>query len=162
VNADTAQIEDWVPLYEALFRSEDVDKLREDGGYVWGLWDLQYLEELQARCIQAGLNPSIGFHEDAGYYLAGPGGARAFYRTPKAQKRRRAIAAKHVTRAKARGHRLGSWREFGLRAAYCCDACGDRLYVDVERNLVCGELTTRKRCPDSEANPPRRRWWQRG
>ena len=150
-----------VQSYEALLRSDDVDKLREDG-YVWGWWDWAYLEELQTRCAKAGLNASIGFDEDAGYYLAGTEGHRNFYRMPKAHKRRLKITRKHLRRAKARGHRPAFRRELGSRAAYCCESCGDRLYVDVERDLVRGELTTtRRRCPGSEANPRRRRWWRR-
>lgn len=152
---------DWVPLYEALCRSDKLNEMRE-AGFIWGGWDWQALKDLQTRCANAGLQASIGFHEDFGYYLERPGSARSFYRMPAADKRCMKITGKHLKRAKARGHRPGSWREIGSRAAYCCDTCGDRLYVDVARNLVCGELTTGKRCHDGEANPTPRRWlWRR-
>ena len=92
--------EQWVQSYEAPLRSDDVDKLREDG-YVWGGWDWAYLEELQTRCAKAGLNASIGFHEDAGYYLAGPGGASQLL--PNAQGARATLLEDHSEASQASG-----------------------------------------------------------
>ena len=66
---------DWVPLYEALVSTSELDVLRE-GGWIHCGWERQRADRLLAEARRAGLDAHGGFYADAGYYDYCPGSTR--------------------------------------------------------------------------------------
>jgi len=152
--------EDWPQNYEALLRTDRIQELRVNG-FVHCWWD--DVEELKARAEAAGMtNLQVSFDADCGSTLYLPrGGKRNHWYVEPIHQRCEDVLSLRRERAHARGHNTWwSGRRIGLRAALRCNNCGGRLYVDVARNLVCGELTRSEPCPAQPVSGFRR-WWRR-
>ena len=154
--------EDWPQKYEALLRTDRLQELRVNG-FVHCWWD--DVEELKARGEAAGMsNLQVSFDADCGNTLYLPRGGKQYHwyqwSVEPTHQRCEDVLSLRRERAHACGHNTWwSGRQIGLRAALRCNNCGGRLYVDVARNLVCGELTGSESC--SSQPIARRRWWRR-
>jgi hypothetical protein len=137
--------DDWVLLYEALVCIGELDELREGGSIDFG-WDRLRANRLLAEARRAGLDVHAGFYADTGYYNFLSGFNPFSPPRPRLHSRCWELVHKHEDRAEARGHIPHRGRVVGARAALFCASCGGRLYIDAERDLVCGELVKRRRC----------------
>jgi hypothetical protein len=148
-------MDSWVALYDDLVHLDDLDELRENGHvYYRGTERQDEAEALRARCQEAGITAVLTRDFYYGWLLSVPVALRPLGCGDGTYELRRQTVERWLAHASSYGHRSfgAGRRDVGVRSVCHCPDCGGRLYVDVARDLACGELTEHTRCPgDSEA-----------